>query len=68
MSKLSVAVVVFLTLVVGIFIGTQITQNDVINEMESWHVARFYEDGSWNVEYKDGTKDSGCVDNGLCQD
>ena len=52
----------------GLWLGIHLTQSDVINEMDRWHVARMYEDGSWTVEYKDGTTGSGCIETGLCQD
>jgi hypothetical protein len=32
------------------------------------HSARVYEDGSYVIEYKDGTSEVGCEPRGLCQD
>lgn len=60
--------VVLIGLALGLWAGIHLTQSDVINEMNSWHTARLWEDGSWQVEYKDGTKGSGCIETGLCQD
>lgn len=30
--------------------------------------ARVYEDGSYVIEYKDGTSERGCMEGGLCND
>lgn len=32
------------------------------------HTARVYEDGSYNITYKDGTSETGCNKGGLCND
>lgn len=32
------------------------------------HTARVYEDGSYVIEYKDGTSEVGCKPTGLCND
>ena len=32
------------------------------------HTARVYEDGSYVIEYKDGTSETGCNKGGLCND
>lgn len=52
----------------GLWLGIRLTEDRIINEVDRWHVAKMYEDGSWQVEYKDGSKHSGCTQTGLCQD
>lgn len=32
------------------------------------HTMRVYEDGSYRIEYKDGTSEVGCMPSGICQD
>ena len=32
------------------------------------HTARVYEDGSYTIQYKDGTSETGCNKGGLCND
>lgn len=32
------------------------------------HIMRVWEDGSYEVEYQDGTSEIGCLTTGLCQD
>lgn len=65
----------FITLVIGVVLGygwSFIANNrpepitrataDIVHTMRVW------EDGSYNIEYKDGTSESGCLPTGLCQD
>lgn len=54
--------------VAGLLVGRMQVENAVINEINSWHTARMYEDGSWQVEYKDKSTNAGCIETGLCQD
>lgn len=71
--SLSVAVVALallslISLAVGNWYGQRSVEQYVIDEIDTWHTARMYEDGSWVVNYKDGTGEIGCIATGLCQD
>lgn len=65
---LNIILLIGIGLSVGLYTGIHLTQSDVINEIDRWHIAKLYEDGSWQVEYKDGTQVDGCIATGLCQD
>ena len=36
--------------------------------VDKLHTMRVWEDGSYNIEYQDGTSERGCLPEGLCQD
>jgi len=36
--------------------------------VDKLHTMRVWEDGSYNIEYQDGTSERGCLPDGLCDD
>lgn len=68
MKSLILILGLLIGLIAGLWIGADRAVTAVIDEAETWHTARLYEDGSWRVTHKDGTTSTGCLVNGLCQD
>lgn len=62
------ALALLIVFALGLWLGADRATSEVINEVDSWHTARLFEDGSWRVEYKDGRSNTGCLTTGLCQD
>ena len=59
---------ILLAFSLGLFLGSYRATEDIISEVETWHIARYHKDGSWVITYKNGTVQSGCAEGGLCND
>lgn len=66
----------FVLLVIGVMLGYawafQVYANQTAEfngvPTDKLHTMRVYEDGSYNIEYQDGTSEIGCLNGGLCND
>lgn len=67
MKKLYIILAILGAFYLGAWAEAAAMRGDVAREIKKWHTAVMFEDGSWRVNYKDGTIGTGCFETGICR-